>query len=156
MGATPFADAVRTPYRTQTRAFSTDWRFWMLVTFNSAALSYLWGLNSWLLNYLIKVRQFDPRQTGMYASMPFILMFFGEVLSAIISDRIGRRAVVCFFALFSAGICMYCVTVIADHETAAIMISVSAFFWGAALPSLFALGVADPSLWRGRRRGWHL
>lgn len=134
-------ERVGTPYREQIRAFSTDWRFWMLVIFNSAALIYLWGLNSWLPSYLIKVRHFDPKQTGLFASLPFVLMFFGEVLSAIVSDRIGRRAAVCFVALLSAGLSMYLVTLIADHQTAAIMIAVSAFFWGAALPSLFALGL---------------
>jgi sugar phosphate permease len=139
--AKPAADAPKTSYSAQIRAFSSDWRFWMLVIFNSAALIYLWGLNSWLPSYLIKVRHFDPRQTGIFASLPFVLMFFGEILSAILSDRIGRRAGVCFVALLSAGICMYLVALIPDPQAAAVMIAVSAFFWGAALPPLFALGL---------------
>jgi sugar phosphate permease len=128
-------------YGQQVRLFFSDWRFWMLVIFNSAALIYLWGLNSWLPSYLVKVRQFDLRQAGFYSSLPFILMFAGEVLSAILSDRIGRRAIVCFFALLAAGISMYLVSVIPDNQTAALMIAVSAFFWGGALPPLFALGL---------------
>jgi sugar phosphate permease len=137
----PIHDAPAVSYGAQIRAFSADWRFWMLVIFNSAALIYLWGLNSWLPSYLIKVRQFDPRQTGIFASLPFVLMFCGEIISAIVSDRIGRRAIVCFVALLSAGICMYLVALIPDHQSAAMMIAVSAFFWGAALPPLFALGL---------------
>lgn len=128
-------------YGQQVRLFFGDWRFWMLVIFNSAALIYLWGLNSWLPSYLVKVRGFDMKQAGIFTSLPFILMFLGEVLSAILSDRLGRRAGVCFFALLFAGISMYGVSVIPDNQIAALMIAVSAFFWGSALPPLFALGL---------------
>jgi len=128
-------------YGKQVRLFFGDWRFWMLVIFNSAALIYLWGLNSWLPSYLVKVRGFDVQRAGIFASLPFIFMFVGEVLSAILSDRIGRRAIVCFFALLFAGISMYLVSIISDNQTAALMIAVSAFFWGSALPPLFALGL---------------
>ncbi|WP_295850463.1 MFS transporter [Tardiphaga sp.] len=128
-------------YGQQVRLFFGDWRFWMLVIFNSAALIYLWGLNSWLPSYLVKVRGFDMKQAGIYTSLPFIFMFLGEVLSAILSDRLGRRAGVCFVALLLAGISMYLVSVIPDNQTAALMIAVSAFCWGSALPPLFALGL---------------
>jgi sugar phosphate permease len=126
-------------YLSQVGLFCRDWRFWMLVIFNSAALIYLWGLNSWLPSYLVKVRGFDPRQTSFYAFLPFFMMFLGEVLAATLSDRIGRRAIVCFVGLFGAGVSMYGVSAISDAQTAALLIAVSAFFWGAALPPLFAL-----------------
>ena len=108
---------------------------------NSAALVYLWGLNSWLPTYLIKVRGFDPRQTSLFSSLPFFLMFLGEVLAAALSDKIGRRAIVCLIGLFGAGAAMYAVSVVPDAQTAAILIAVSAFFWGSALPPLFALSL---------------
>ncbi|MDH7794040.1 MULTISPECIES: MFS transporter [unclassified Beijerinckia] len=128
-------------YLSQVGLFCRDWRFWMLVIFNSAALIYLWGLNSWLPSYLIRERGFDPRQTGFYSFLPFFMMFLGEVLAAILSDRLGRRAIVCFVGLFMAGISMYAVSVVSDAQRAALLIAVSAFFWGAALPPLFALSL---------------
>jgi sugar phosphate permease len=128
-------------YLSQVGLFIRDWRFWMLVIFNSAALIYLWGLNSWLPSYLVKVRGFDPRQTGFYSFLPFFMMFLGEVLSATLSDRLGRRAIVCFCGLFLAGVSMFTVAMIGNAHTAALVMSVSAFFWGAALPPLFALGL---------------
>jgi sugar phosphate permease len=128
-------------YRAQVAQFICEWRFWMLVIFNSAALIYLWGLNTWLPSYLVKVRQFDPGQLGVFSSLPFIFMFFGEILSATLSDKLGKRAVICFIALLCAGLCMYFVTLISDSRMAALMIAVSAFFWGSALPPLFALGL---------------
>lgn len=128
-------------YLSQVGLFCRDWRFWMLVIFNSAALIYLWGLNSWLPSYLVRERGFDPRQTSFYAFLPFFMMFLGEVLAATLSDRIGRRAIVCFVGLFMAGASMYAVSAVSDAQTAALLIAVSAFFWGAALPPLFALSL---------------
>jgi sugar phosphate permease len=126
-------------YLSQVALFIRDWRFWMLVIFNSAALIYLWGLNSWLPTYLVKIRHFNPQQTGVFASLPFVMMFLGEVLAALLSDKFGRRAAVCLVGLFMAGALMYAVSIIPDARTAALTIAASAFFWGAALPPLFAL-----------------
>jgi sugar phosphate permease len=136
--AAPVAQA---SYLSQVGLYCRDWRFWMLVIFNSAALIYLWGLNSWLPTYLIKVRGFDPRQTSLFSFLPFFLMFLGEVLAATLSDKIGRRAIVCLIGLFGAGATMYVVSIVPDARTAAILIAVSAFFWGSALPPLFALSL---------------
>ena len=133
--------AAQSSYLSQVGLYCRDWRFWMLVIFNSAALIYLWGLNSWLPTYLIKVRGFDPRQTSLFSFLPFFLMFLGEVLAATLSDKIGRRAIVCLIGLFGAGATMYVVSIVSDAQTAAILIAVSAFFWGSALPPLFALSL---------------
>jgi sugar phosphate permease len=128
-------------YLSQVGLFCGDWRFWMLVIFNSAALVYLWGLNSWLPTYLINGRGFDPRQTGFFSFLPFFMMFLGEVLAATLSDKTGKRALICFFGLFGAGAGMYAVSVVSDSGTAAGLIAASAFFWGCALPPLFALSL---------------
>ena len=135
------APVAQPSYLSQVGLYCRDWRFWMLVIFNSAALVYLWGLNSWLPTYLIKVRGFDPRQTSLFSFLPFFLMFLGEVIAAALSDRIGRRAIVCLIGLFGAGATMYLVSIVPDAQTAAILIAVSAFFWGSALPPLFALSL---------------
>ncbi|MDB5606433.1 MAG: major facilitator superfamily protein [Bradyrhizobium sp.] len=131
----------RFSYLSQVGLYCRDWRFWMIVIFNSAALVYLWGLNSWLPTYLIKVRGFDPRQTSFFSFLPFFAMFLGEILSATLSDKLGRRALFCWLGLLSAGVAMYAVSVVSDAQTAAILIAVSAFFWGSALPPLFALSL---------------
>jgi sugar phosphate permease len=119
--------------------FLSDWRFWMILLFNSACLIYLWGLNAWLPTYLQKVRGFDLKSLGVFASLPFILMFFGEILGGYISDRIGRRAIVCFVGLFMAGALIYVVSLTANPYAAAIVMALSAGFWGSALPPLFAM-----------------
>ena len=128
--------------------FLQDWRFWMILIFNSACLLYLWGLNAWLPTYLQTVRHFDLKSLGVFTSLPFILMFFGELLGGYISDRTGRRAIVCFIGLFFAGALIYVVALVSDSATAAIVMAVSACFWGSALPPLFALAaqIIPPSV----------
>ncbi|HEY6832196.1 MAG TPA: hypothetical protein VI251_06875 [Pseudolabrys sp.] len=39
-----------------------------------------------VVTYLVKVRHFNPQQTGVVASLPFVMMFLGEVLAALLSD----------------------------------------------------------------------
>ena len=128
--------------------FLKDWRFWMVLLFNSACLIYLWGLNAWLPTYLQTVRHFDLKTLGFFASLPFVLMFFGEIIGGYVSDRIGHRAIVCFIGLFGAGALIYVVSLMADPYAAAIVMALSAGFWGAALPPLFALAaqIIPPSV----------
>jgi len=128
--------------------FMRDWRFWMILIFNSACLIYLWGLNAWLPTYLQKVRHFDLKSLGFFASLPFILMFFGEILGGYVSDRIGRRAIVCFIGLFFAGALVYVVWLVTDPYVAAAVMALSAGFWGSALPPLFAMAaqIIPPSV----------
>ena len=72
------------------RVFLGDWRFWMVLIFNSAALIYLWGLNAWLPTYLLQVRHFNVRDVSIFSSLPFLLMFVGEVGAAALSDWLLR------------------------------------------------------------------
>jgi MFS family permease len=94
------------------------------------------------------VRHFELKSLGVFASLPFILMFFGELASGYISDRLGRRAAVCFVGLFCAGALIYVVPMVANPYLAAIVMALSAGFWGAALPPLFALAanIIPPSV----------
>jgi cyanate permease len=68
-------------------------------------------------------------------------MFVGEVGAAALSDWLGRRAPICFVGLFGAGVFVYLTSLVSDAYLAAVLIAVSAGFWGAALPTLFALAL---------------
>ena len=138
-GEPALAEAAGAGLRENIGLFMRDWRFWMILIFNSACLIYLWGLNAWLPTYLQKVRHFDLKSLGFFASLPFILMFFGEILGGYVSDRIGRRAIVCFIGLFFAGALVYVVSLVTDPYVAAVVMALSAGFWGSALPPLFAM-----------------
>jgi sugar phosphate permease len=146
--ALPVARVTPQSFRTDVGHFLSDWRFWLILLFNSACLLYLWGFNAWLPSYLQQVRHFDLKSLGLFASLPFILMFFGELAGGYISDRLGRRAPVCFVGLFCAGALIYVVPMMTDPYLAAIVMALSAGFWGAALPPLFALAaqIIPPSV----------
>ena len=147
-GEPALAEAAGAGLRENIGLFMRDWRFWMILIFNSACLIYLWGLNTWLPTYLQKVRHFDLKSLGFFASLPFILMFFGEILGGYVSDRIGRRAIVCFIGLFFAGALVYVVWLVTDPYVAAAVMALSAGFWGSALPPLFAMAaqIIPPSV----------
>lgn len=143
-GSAPVAAAAprdQAGYLADVGLFIRDWRFWLIVIFNSAALIYLWGLNSWLPSYLAQVRHFNLNELGVFAALPFVLMFLGEIGAAALSDWLGRRAIICCVGLFLAGALMYAMSVIADPYVAACVMALSAGCWGASLPTLFALAL---------------
>ncbi len=126
-------------FRLDVKCFLSDWRFWLILIFNSACLLYLWGFNAWLPSYLEQVRHFQLKSLGLFASLPFVMMFFGELAGGYVSDRLNRRAAVCLIGLFCAGGLIYIVPMMSDPYLAAIVMALSAGFWGSALPPLFAL-----------------
>ena len=127
----PFGQAILTVIR--------DPRFWLLTIFNCGVLIYLWGLNSWLPSYL-RQAGFDLQSTAFYSALPYGLMIVGQFLFSWISDLIGRRAVICGFALFMTGVFVYLTSVVPDATTAAWCFAISAGFWGGTSPTLFTLG----------------
>ena len=60
--------------------FIRDWRFWMLVLFNSGNMIYFWGLNSWLPAYLRVFRHLNLVNAGLYSGLPFLMMLAGFML----------------------------------------------------------------------------
>ena len=129
----PFGEAIR--------VLARDWRFWLLPIYNSGALIYLWGFNSWLPTYLQEARHFDLAHTGFYSSLPFVLMVIGQLGAGWIGDRTGKRAAVCFGALFLAGVFVYFAALAPDASLAAWCLALSAGFWGGTTPTLFAIGM---------------
>lgn len=129
------------PYMQKVLQFIKDWRFWMLTLFNTCALIYLWGLNSWLPSYLVRARHFDLHKSGVYAWLPFVTMFLGMVLSSWLSDKLKRRALVCAGSFLLAGVSMWLVIRMPDPQAAAMLVATSSFFWGAGLPPQFALAL---------------
>jgi sugar phosphate permease len=121
--------------------FLKNYRFWLVTVYGCGLLTYLWGLNSWLPTYLERSRHFNLHDMGIYSSLPFILMFIGEIASGLISDRLGKRALLCAIGLFGAGCLLYLGTIIDDPHLAAVVIALSAGCWGIGLPAQYALAM---------------
>jgi fucose permease len=96
-------------------------------------------LNSWLPTYLQKVRDFDIQHLGLYSSLPFVLLFVGEILSGLLTDRFGKKAILIFIGLAGAALLLYAGTVAADRNNAALIIALSSGFFGLAVPATYAL-----------------
>ena len=121
------------------RLFLRDRNFWLLTVCDCGELIYLWGLNSWLPTYLQKVRNFDIQHLGFYSSLPFVLLLTGVILSGMLTDRFGKKAILIFVGLAGAALLLYAGTVIADRNSAALTIALSSGFFGLAVPATYAL-----------------
>jgi sugar phosphate permease len=126
-------------YRESLAILLRDPRFWMITVFGCGVLVYLWGVNSWLPSYLIREKKMNPAETGLYASLPFILTIVGQFGGAYLSDRLGRRAPVAGIGLMLAGACIFLVAYMPNAHAAALMIALGGFFWGGATPTKYAL-----------------
>ncbi len=134
-------------HKAATERLLKSWVFWAVCLFNIAFLAYLWGLNSWLPTYLVQDKGIDLDEAGIFSSLPFIAMLFGEVVGAIVSDRFDRRALMCAIAMLGAGLGLALVLSIDGSNWAMIAaMSFSALMWGVGAPNVFALlAKATPS-----------
>jgi sugar phosphate permease len=127
-------------HRQSTRELFGNLSFWAICVFNIAFLAYLWGLNSWLPTYLVEDKGIDLDSAGIFSSLPFIAMLVGEVVGAFVSDRFDKRALMCAFSLFGAGLGLLLVLSIDASNIAMISaMSFSAMCWGVGAPNIFAL-----------------
>ncbi len=122
-----------------TKALMKNSAFWMLCVFNIALMTYLWGLNSWVPSYLIQDKGFNLKEFGIYSSLPFIAMLIGEVVGAVLSDKIGKRAIQVSGGLLIAGIFMYLMVIATDPIMVILAMSLSAMAWGFGVSAVFAL-----------------
>lgn len=113
--------------------------FWAVCLFNTALLTYLWGLNGWLPSYLIEAKGVNLKEFGTLSSLPFIAMLVGEIAGAFLSDKTGKRAAQVFGGLLIAGLSMYLVLKLDDAVLAIAAMSVSAMSWGFGVSAVFAL-----------------
>ncbi len=123
------------------KVFLRDRAFWFLTVFDCGELIYLWGLNSWLPTYLQRARHFDVQHLGIYSSLPFIMLFIGEVLSGFLSDRFERKAPLLFIGLTGASVLLYCATQVDSSTSAALLIALSAGCFGLSVPATYVLSI---------------
>lgn len=113
--------------------------FWLVCIFNIALMTYLWGLNSWVPSYLIQDKGFNLKEFGFYSSLPFIAMLVGEVIGAVFSDKLGKRAVQVFGGLLVAGISLYVMVLMTNPLLIILAMSISSMAWGFGIAAVFAL-----------------
>lgn len=122
-----------------TKSLLTNSAFWLLCIFNIALMTYLWGLNSWVPSYLIQDKGFNLKEFGIYSSFPFIAMLIGEIVGAVLSDKLGKRAIQVSGGLFVAGVFMYLMVIATNPIMVILAMSLSAMAWGFGVAAVFAL-----------------
>ena len=129
-----FKDHIR-----NTKSLLQNSAFWLICIFNIALMTYLWGLNSWVPSYLIQDKGFNLKEFGIYSSFPFIAMLIGEIIGAVLSDKLGKRAIQVSGGLFVAGVFMYIMVLATDPMMVIFAMSMSAMAWGFGVAAIFAL-----------------
>ncbi|CAM5203820.1 putative sulfoacetate transporter SauU [Castellaniella defragrans] len=119
--------------------FMADVSFWMVTLCFVCYLGLIWGFNSWLPSYFKVARHLDVRAMGAFSSASFAMMFLGEILGSAFSDRLGRRAIVCFVAQIALAVLLGIALMVSNDLVSAYTIVVSLFFLGATVPVSFAL-----------------
>ncbi|WP_158808031.1 MFS transporter [Beijerinckia sp. L45] len=115
-------------------------RFWLLAVYDCGAMIYLWGFNSWLPTYLQVARHFDIKHSGLFSSLPFLIMIGGYFLGGWLGDRFRAKALICLCGLMAAGFLILAATMVEDATQAALLLALSAGAWGMTVPTLFAMG----------------
>jgi sugar phosphate permease len=87
-----------------------------------------WGFQAWLPSYLLKVRGFTLIRTGFTAALPFAAGFVGLLVSAYISDRMGRRKPVLIAVLLGNAIFMVLTATATSATMAVIFLTATGFF----------------------------
>lgn len=122
-----------------TKVLLNNSSFWLICVFNIAVMTYLWGLNSWVPSYLIQDKGFNLKEFGIYSSFPFMAMLIGEIVGAVFSDKLGKRAIQVSGGLLFAGIFMYCMVIATDPMMVILAMSLSGMAWGFGVAAIFAL-----------------
>jgi sugar phosphate permease len=134
--------STKTSIRDEFGVLARDYRFWLVVLINIGNVVYLWGLTSWLPTYLDKARHLQLTSLGIFASLPFILTFFAELVCGFVSDRTGRRAIIAFCALIGAGSLVYLGSIVQNPYTSATLIALSSASWGFSIPVTYSMAIA--------------
>lgn len=80
--------------------------FWLITIGYLAYLAIWWGLLTWLPQYLMVARGFSLQSLGWVSSLPYALAVITALGGGVLSDRKGKRALVCFIALAGASLCI--------------------------------------------------
>jgi Sugar phosphate permease len=80
--------------------------FWLITIGYLTYLAIWWGLLTWLPQYLMVARGVSLQSLGWISSLPYAIAVIAALCGGILSDRRGKRALVCFVALAGASLCI--------------------------------------------------
>ena len=116
-----------------------NYRFWLMVIYHFAVLATHAGLLTWLPKYLREVRGFDLGQMVLFVSLPYLGSFLSSLVFGFLSDRIGRRAVLCALSQAGTAVAIGLAAIVPDSIASALLIILAMIMWGMGPPIFFAI-----------------
>ena len=116
-----------------------NYHFWLMVTYHFAVLATFSGLTTWLPKYLRDARGFDVGQMVLFASLPYLGSFLSSLVFGFLSDRIGRRAVLCTISLAGAAASIGLGGLVADPIVSGLLMVLGMIMWGMGTPVYYAI-----------------
>ena len=133
------AQAGHSTFGDNMKAFIFDYRFWLVTLYYFCLASIFWGTMAWLPSYLKVARGFSWAAMGAWSSLPYVLGIVSVLASGYISDKIGRRAPLCFVSMLGAAAGIYFGAYAPDNTTAALLISVGIASIGLGIAPAWAM-----------------
>lgn len=116
-----------------------NYRFWLMVTYHFAMLATFAGLTTWLPKYLRDGRGFDVRGMVLFTSLPYLGSFLSSLVFGFLSDRIGRRAVICMISLSGTAVSIGLAALVRDPVASGLLMVLGLVMWGMGTPVYYAI-----------------
>ena len=116
-----------------------DYHFWLMVTYHFAVLATLSGLTTWLPKYLREARGFDVGRMVLFTSLPYLGSFLSSLVFGFLSDRIGRRAVLCTASLAGAAASIGLAALVPNPVVSGLLMVWGMIMWGMGSPIYYAI-----------------
>jgi sugar phosphate permease len=115
------------------------YRFWLMVTYHFAVLATFSGLVTWLPRYLKDARGFAVSQMVLFASIPYLGSFLSSLVFGFLSDRIGRRTVLCTLSLWGAATSIAIAALVPNPIVSGLLMVWGMIMWGMGTPVYYAI-----------------
>jgi MFS family permease len=110
-----------------------------MVTYHFAVLATFSGLTTWLPKYLRDARGFAVGRMVLFASLPYLGSFMSSLVFGFLSDRIGRRTVLCTLSLTGAATSIGIAALVSDPVVSGLLMVLGMIMWGMGTPVYYAI-----------------
>jgi sugar phosphate permease len=116
-----------------------DYHFWLMVIYHFAVLATFSGLITWLPKYLREARGFPVGRMVLFSSLPYLGSFLASLVFGYLSDRIGRRALLCTISLTGAASSVALAALVSDPIVSGSLMICGMIMWGIGTPVYYAI-----------------
>ena len=116
-----------------------NYRYWLMATYHFAVLATSAGLITWLPKYLREARGFDMGQMVLFVSLSYLGSFLSSLVFGFLSDRIGRRAVLCTLSLAGTATAIGLAALVPDPTWSALLMILGMIMGGMGSPVYYAI-----------------